>query len=168
MTTQPDMLVIGFGNIYRHDDAVGIAVARQLQGLTPAGVSIVEDAGYGLAWLETWHAQKTVILVDATSSGAPPGTIHRIDARKQKFPRGTFHSSTHGFSVGEAIEFACALNQMPPRFFLFGIEGKDFTPGIGLSDEVERAMPAVIRQVLRHVEKLQVKSMSKARFLGPD
>jgi hydrogenase maturation protease len=99
--------------------------------------------------METWQSQITVILVDATTSEAPPGTIHRIDARKQQIPRGNFRCSSHGFSVSEAIELARTLNQLPPRLLVFGIEGKDFTTGIGLSDEVEQAAMEVTAKVLR-------------------
>ncbi len=149
MTTQTNTLVVGLGNIYRHDDGVGIIVARQIQGRILPGVSVFEDNCYGLALLETWQARTTVILIDATTSGGPPGTIHRINARKQQIPRGSFRCSSHGFSVSEAIELAGTLNQLPPRLLVFGIEGKDFTTGIGLSDEVEQAATQVTAQVLR-------------------
>jgi len=82
------ILIIGLGNDYRGDDAVGRVLARKLQAI-----------------------------------------------------------STHAFSVAEAVELARALNQLPPRLIVYGIEGKNFDSCVGLSPEVKLAVEEVFCRV---------------------
>ncbi len=148
MRSKRRLVIIGVGNVYRRDDAVGLIVARRLKAEHLDDVRILEESGEGAALMESWKDADTVILIDAVHSGGAPGTIHRLDAHAQAIPTGFFHYSTHAFSVAEAVELARALNQLPPRFIIYGIEGKDFEAGEGLSPEVEKAVEEVVRLVL--------------------
>jgi hydrogenase maturation protease len=140
-------LVIGIGNEYRHDDTVGLIVARRLREKNLDGVKVLELSGEGAALIEAWRDAETVILVDAVHSGAAPGTIFRFAARQQSIPTTFFHYSTHAFSVAEAIELARTLNQLPSRLIVYGIEGKDFAAGEGTSPEVEQAASRVVDSI---------------------
>ena len=142
------ILVIGVGNEFRNDDGAGIAVARQLLEESPRPITIVEASGEGAALMESWKGYERVIVVDATSSGSFPGTIHRFEAHRQPLPAQFFHYSTHAFSVAEAIEMARALDQLPPELIVYGIEGRNFAAGEGLSPEVENAASLVVDRVL--------------------
>ena len=99
--------------------------------------------------MEAWKDTSLVLLIDATRSGSPPGTIHRFDAHAEPLPSRFFHYSTHAFSVAEAVELARALDQLPPQLIVYGIEGKNYTAGEGLSPEVETAGAAVVARVLQ-------------------
>jgi hydrogenase maturation protease len=146
-TRQPRTILIGVGNPYRSDDGVGIAVVRQVGERNPTGLTVIESSGEGAALLEAWNGFSDVILVDAVQSGAPPGTIHRLDAHAGPIPSRFFHYSTHAFSVAEAVELARALNQLPSRLVVYGIEGRNFAAGESLSAEVEEAVVAVISRI---------------------
>jgi hydrogenase maturation protease len=148
----PQCVVMGVGNPYGGDDAAGLSAARRLRGSVRDGIAVVEQTGEGTALLEAWRGAAAVILVDAVQSGAPAGTIHRLDARVTRVPMRYFRHSTHHFGVAEAIELGRVLNELPRRLMLFGIEGKDFSPGTSLSVEVDRAVSDVVRQVLRALE----------------
>ena len=63
-----------------------------------------------------------------------------------------FNFSTHGFGVAEAVELARSLNQLPPQLIIYGIEGKNFADGFGLSPEVEGAAAQVVRRVLLEIK----------------
>jgi hydrogenase maturation protease len=140
-------LVIGLGNDYRSDDAVGRVVARKLGAESLDGVRILEESGEGAALMDAWQGADFVILIDAVHSGAKPGTIHRVDAHAEEIPRSFFHYSTHAFSVAEAVELARALGQLPQRLVIYGIEGKNFESGIDLSPEIETAAEETARRV---------------------
>jgi hydrogenase maturation protease len=144
-------LVIGIGNEYRRDDAVGLIVARRLREKVPGDITILEQTGEGAALMEAWQGAEAVILVDAVHSGAAPGTIFRIAAHQQSIPANFFHYSTHAFSVAEAVELARAMRQLPPRLVLFGIEGKSFAAGVGLSSEVEKAADEAVGSVVNEM-----------------
>jgi hydrogenase maturation protease len=151
---QAGTVVIGVGNEYRRDDGVGIVVARRLRTRLPAGIAIVERSDEGASLLEAWKGSSSAILVDAVASGAAPGAIHRLDALVSPIPTGFFHYSTHAFSVAEAVELARSLNQLPPRLIVYGIEGQDFSSGVGLSAAVEGAVALVVRQVIDELRSM--------------
>lgn len=146
------IVIIGVGNEYRGDDGAGIAVARRLRALFPNGATILEESGEGAALIQAWQGATWVMLVDAVSSGAPPGTIHRLDASAAPLPAGFFHYSTHAFSVTEAVELARSLDQLPSHLIVYGIEGENFRAGVGLSRPVEQAIEALVEQA---AEKLR-------------
>jgi hydrogenase maturation protease len=143
-----NLLIVGVGNIYRCDDGIGISVLYRLREQLPNAIRTRELTGEGTALLEVWKEAKWVIVVDAVQSGAPPGTIHRLDAHAGKISKRLFPYSTHAFSVAEAIELARALNLLPRGLILYGIEGKTFAAGTGLSREVVRAGATVAAEVL--------------------
>ena len=129
---RPGLIVIGVGNAWRGDDAAGLAVARRAGGL--------EHEGECLALLEAWGPDDEVAIVDAASSGAPPGTVHRLDPLDRPLPPGMLSSSTHAIGVPEAIELARALDRLPRALRVYGIEGESFETGTGLSPAVTRAV----------------------------
>ena len=145
---KPGTLIIGLGNQYRRDDAVGLVVARRLKERAPEHVRVLEESGDGTALVESWKDADAVILIDAVHAGARPGTLRRFDAHAQRIPTSFCHCSTHAFGVAEAIELARALGQLPPRVTVYGIEGKTFEAGLGLSPEVEKAVQEVAERVL--------------------
>ncbi len=150
------LLVIGVGNPFRGDDAAGLLVARLLKDMGLDSSMITEHSGEGAALMETWKGADAIILIDAVSSGGAPGTIHHLDPIHQPLPAQMFHSSTHAFSLPDAIEMARALNELPPRLLVFGIEGRNFQAGAELSPEVSDALPKVAKQVFNAVETLKI------------
>jgi hydrogenase maturation protease len=138
--------VIGVGNAYRSDDAAGLLVARRLHEL---GVEVVEQEGEPLALVDAFGDRDTVVLVDAVHSGAQPGTVHRVDVSDGPLPTHLRSStSTHAVGVGEAIELARALDRLPRRVLVFGLEGARFDAGTSLSAEVQAALEPLADAIL--------------------
>ena len=130
------VLVIGVGNEYRHDDAAGLIVARQLKAHTHPLWQVHEQSGEATALMQLWGDAECVIVIDAVQSGAPPGTVHTFDATPQSLPARMFRGSSHLFGLTQAIELSRMLRQLPPKFIVYGIEGEKFEPGIGISISV--------------------------------
>ena len=147
MTAPQQILIIGLGNDYRGDDAVGRVVARRLKAIEGYNLRVAEESGEGAILIEVWKKADLAILIDAIHSGGAPGTIYRFDAATRAILGRLFHHSTHAFGVVEAIELARSLDQLPARLIVYGIEGKNFESGIGLSVEVQRAADEVFRRV---------------------
>jgi hydrogenase maturation protease len=144
-------LVIGVGNPWRADDAVGLEVARRLRRTLADGIEVLEREGEPTALIEAWQSAEAVWLVDAVRSGAPPGTVHRLDASKQELPGDLFRTSTHHLGLAEAVELARALGRLPERVVVYGIEGADFDAGGGLTNEVDAAAERVSAAVRKEV-----------------
>ena len=144
------VLVIGVGNPERGDDGAGIAVVRRLRGRVERPASLIEVRSDVTRLLDCWGPSDSVVLVDAMSSGATPGTVRRFDAAAAPLPARAFRGgSTHGFGVAEVIELARTLGRLPRRLLVVGIEGACFDAGCGLSAPVEHAVRDVVGSVER-------------------
>jgi hydrogenase maturation protease len=141
------VIVIGMGNAWRGDDGAGLAVARRLRERAPETLSVVEHEGEPVGLIEAWAGVREALVLDAVSSGAAPGTIHRLDARRERLPVELFRGSTHAFGLAEAIELARVLERLPERLLVYGVEGECFATGNGLSPEVERAVEELVEEL---------------------
>jgi hydrogenase maturation protease len=140
--------VIGIGNAWQGDDGAGLAVAQQVRASAPAGVEVVELEGEPVSLVDAWSGADEVFLIDAVSSGAMPGTVHRVDATDAPLPSELSTASTHTFGVGEAVELARALGRLPRRLVVYGIEAGSLRSGRELSPEVEAAVEEAAERVL--------------------
>ena len=143
------MLVIGVGNTYRGDDGAGPAVVAMLRAKKLPSVRLLESDGDCTGLLDAWQNVGVVIVIDAASSNAPPGTLYCFDALSQPLPRDISFHSTHAFGLSEAIALGRTLGQLPASLLLYAIEGKTFATGVGLSQEVELAVREVVLRVER-------------------
>lgn len=155
-------VVAGVGSEYRHDDAVGALVSRAAS--RALGVRDVGPAVDPLDLLGRWDHARLAVIVDAVRSGADPGTVQIMDLGAAAYPsrsggsdtsgdtpgrgRRTAATSTHGVDVLGVLRLARAVGRAPDRVVLVGIEGEDFSHGIGLSPRVSRALPDAVRQVV--------------------
>ena len=87
----------------------------------------------------------------AVSSDGDPSEIYRFDANENPLPSTLFASSTHALGVSEAVELARVLDRLPQKFIIYGIVGKQFSPGIGISPELEPAIDHVVSQVIEEL-----------------
>jgi hydrogenase maturation protease len=140
-------LVIGVGNDFRNDDAIGLMAARHLKTVLGEAACVEECSGDGVILQEMWENAERVILVDALSSGRPPGTIYRLEIDETPLPSRFFNSSTHNYVVAEAIEMARALGQLPPHVVIIGIEGEDFGYGQQLTSSVRNQFDRLVETV---------------------
>jgi hydrogenase maturation protease len=155
------MLVIGIGNPYRGDDAVGLVVAQRVRERALSGVTVLECLGEGTTLMEAWNGADAVIVVDAVKAHTAPGSIYRLDARQKPIPADFFHYSTHAFSVAEAIELARALDQLPRWLVVYGIEGRDFGAGGEMSSEVAGAAQEVAERILKDIDTFSAAADSR-------
>jgi hydrogenase maturation protease len=144
-------IVLGIGNLDRGDDAAGRAVVQLLRATPPDGVELVEQDGEATALLACLEGASTAFLIDACSSGAPVGTVRRLDVGKAPLPQAVFGLSTHGFGLAEAIELARALGQLPSNCVVYAIEGSVFEMGDPLSPSVAAAVAAVAARLRSEV-----------------
>lgn len=146
-------VVIGVGNRFRHDDAVGPRVV-DLLAASPVGgrARLVELDGEPSRLVEAWAGAGVAVVVDAVSSGEdPPGTIRRLELPDLDAV-GPGQGGTHGLGVGTAAALGRAVGRMPGRLVVLGVEGADFGLGEGISPEVRRVVGEVARLVAEEVE----------------
>jgi hydrogenase maturation protease len=144
----PRALVIGIGNEYRGDDAVGLLAARHLREVVLNGVMVLEHDGDGTRLMQAWTGAAVVIIIDAAHSGGPPGTIHRFEASISPIPASYFRHSTHAFGLVDAVELGRTLQQLPDRLIVYGIESRNFEAGTELSADVADSLNRLVSDLV--------------------
>ncbi len=150
------VLVVGLGSADRGDDAVGGHVAREVAALADPRVVVLEHED-PTDLIELWTTRERVVVVDATCSGAAPGTLRLLETGADHAPlpeaawARTGRGGTHAFGLAAAVELARVLRRLPARVTVVGIEAGTFEPGAPLSAAVAAAVPDAVAAVMRCV-----------------
>jgi hydrogenase maturation protease len=145
------IIVIGVGNALRGDDAAGLAVAEQICASAPEGVAVRVCEEEPSRLIDAFGDAEIAFLVDAVSTGAPAGTVHRFDASDAPVPSLELRSSTHALGIGEALELARALGRLPQRTVVYGVEGTDFIAREGMTPAVAAGVARASTVLLEEV-----------------
>lgn len=147
---RPTLALIGLGNRYRSDDGVGTLVADRaarearlpIEAVSPADTTDLVDV---------WAGSDLAVVVDATRSGSPPGTVRCVELRGAELTLPTVTSS-HSLGLCAALRISRLLGTAPRRVVLIGVEGSRFEPGERLSAAVDEAVPVAVEAVVRLIE----------------
>jgi len=136
-------IIIGVGNIYRHDDGFGPAVIKMLQTKAIANYDLLDGGTDGLALLDVIAKYEKAIIIDAVHMSAPPGTVKIFTPEEALIKIKSDVLSTHGFGIAEVIKLAEELN-IKTEIVIVGIEPEDISFGEGLSKVVTAKLPEVV------------------------
>lgn len=146
------VLVVGCGNLLRGDDGVGPVLIRHLwdRGV-PEGARLVDGGTAGMDVGFQMRGAGRVVIVDASATGAAPGTIYRVPGEELADLPPLQGMHTHSFRWDHAIPFArWALgSECPTDITVFLIEAAAVDLGADLSKPVAAAMEEVIGLIER-------------------
>lgn len=146
------VVVVGVGNAYRGDDTAGLLAAEHVRERAGDEIRVRAIEQEPSRLVDSWAGAEAAYVVDAVASGAPPGTVHRYDVADGPLPARIFgSSSTHALGVADAVELARALERLPPRTVVFGIEGERFGAGEDVTPAVAAAASSVAEAILAEV-----------------
>jgi hydrogenase maturation protease len=149
---RPRIVVIGVGNPFRGDDGAGPEVARRVRAATPSWVDVVEHDGEPAGLLDVWEGADLAVVVDAVRSHpSSPGHVHRVLVEASMGVGAPSGVSSHAGGPGDAVALARALDRLPARLVLYGIEGATFSAGLGLTPSVESSVTAVVARIVSDV-----------------
>lgn len=118
------------------------ALARQE---LPAGVEAVDGGTGGFHLLGELQGAEELVMIDATLDGRAPGTVRVLRPRfASDYPRSL---GAHDVGLRDLIEAAALLGSLPSVHLVTVSIAQVGPPGIGLSPEVEAALPEVVRTV---------------------
>jgi hydrogenase maturation protease len=175
------ILIAGMGNILRRDDGFGVEVAKRLANreeplLTDEhGHVKVIEVGIGGIHLaqELMAGYDLLVVVDAIERGSAPGTVHILEAEVSdlaewpEVDRQDFLADMHYATPSKALILAKALDCLPPKVFIVGCQPADAADiGIGLSDPVEQAIGAAVREIEKIVGVRERQLPAKAQADG--
>ena len=150
-----DWTMISLGNRYRGDDGVGPFLLRRLRERLGSSVACIENGGDMTRLLEDWR-DRHVCLVDAVAAEElEAGDIVLLDGLAKPMPPSLCGTSSHGFSLAEALELGRLLDSLPQRLVIYAICGENFASSAALSPAVEAAAVNVEEEILHLLTELQ-------------
>jgi len=157
MTELPRRIaVLGLGNVLMGDDALGPYAVRLLESqfYFPPGVS-VEDVGTPGLDLHPYLAEAdALILVDTVRADGRPGEL-RCYRREEVLRHAPIQRvGPHDPGVKQALLALEFAGRGPAEVFLAGLIPAHVEHGIGLSDQVHAALPALLDAIVAELERL--------------
>jgi len=147
------ILILGLGNPLLGDEGIGMRVVEELKVLElPDGVVVVEGGTTGLGLIGLMEGYERVIIVDAADMGHPPGRVVRFTPLEVQLKTAEAPLSLHQIGLEEVLALAEALEVAPAELVIIGIQPSQVEVGAGLSPEVERAIPQIIRIILDELD----------------
>jgi hydrogenase maturation protease len=143
--------IIACGNPNRRDDGVGAEVLRLLRAddaCSCGDVSLLDAGTDGMSVMFAARGCRTLIIIDASSSGSEPGAIFHVPgAELEQPPRDSY--TLHDFRWDHALFAGRKIfrEQFPTDVTVFLIEAEHLDFGIGLSDKVVAAAVTVATRI---------------------
>ena len=150
---EPRVLILGIGNYLMGDEGLGVHLINSLSSASlPDGVDLLDGGTAGFQLMEYLERYPKVIMIDATLDAHPVGTIRLIKPKfAADFPKAM---STHEIGLKDLVEGLALLGRMP-ELYLYVMSVADIANlHVGLSPEVERALPVLRDQVMLKAREL--------------
>lgn len=150
MTAGP-VVVIGLGNRYRRDDGVGIVAAAALDELGLPDIRVVTDIVEPMGLVEAWSGARLAVVIDAAVSfPSTPGRVTRCALGDLVSPEAI---SSHRVDLAATYALGTVLDRVPDALTLLTVEVADTGHGVGLTPQVEAAMPRVVGMAVDEIDR---------------
>ena len=162
---QPQITVLGIGNILLTDEGFGVRVIEKLfdEYEFPDHVAVVEGGVLGIHLLGTLSKTDHLIVVDAVKNKQPPGTLYRME--KDDLPeRILMKNSLHQTDFLETLTLCEMIDKAPQTIVVLGAEPEDIvTHSVELTPVVAAQVDKTVARVLEELDRLGV-SYKKRRM----
>jgi hydrogenase maturation protease len=146
-------VVIGLGNPLMGDDGLGIAALERLQELweVPAAVELVDGGTWGLNLLPVIEGAERVLLIDAITVGAQPGT--QVVIPRVRLPRYLATKiSPHEVDLRDVLALAELRGTLPEETMAVGLEPDQVVLRTGLSEALQFGVDGLVGAVVRQLD----------------
>ena len=152
MTQNKRIVVLGLGNLIRSDDGVGVHAVRMLMedSRVPDGIEVIEGGTAGLDLLAAIADATHVLALDAVNTGAAGGTLTRFDLSQLGLLPGS--PSVHQNGFADLMEALRWLDKASKQVVLLGVQPAYTGWSDALSEEVEAALPQLVRAALQELK----------------
>jgi hydrogenase maturation protease len=153
MTEIKRKVVLGIGNILNRDEGLGVHALMKMdpQIKSRSGFEFVDGGVLGLNLLMIVEECSHLLILDAVNAGKQPGTV--IELEKEQIPLYTgVNLSLHQTTFQEVLGLAKIRGNLPKFLHLVGIQPRDMSIGLGMSPEIEQALPIMLRRAASILE----------------
>lgn len=152
-TRQAEVLIFGYGNPSRGDDALGPLLLERLEPLlTPTmhaaagGIELLTDFQLQVEHAFDLKGRRFVLFADAHVACPSPWQLTAVQ------PARDVSYSTHAISPASVLGvYQQVLNETPPPCFLLAIRGERFELGEPLTPQAEANLNAAVERVLTFI-----------------
>ena len=139
-------LILGLGNVLLQDEGVGVHALRELEKMNwPDHVDLLDGGTGGFVLLSLFHEYKNMVIIDATLSNEPEGTIKVIKPKFAKdFPKSL---STHELGLKDMIESAILLGKVPNIKLIVININPDQKLNMELQPGIKKRIPDLVKTV---------------------
>jgi hydrogenase maturation protease len=155
------ILVAGIGNSWLRDDGFGSEVVKRLEERELPEGTVVLDFGTGgldLAY-EVMRGYDALVLVDVSRQGGEPGTLYVMEASEEEVEAGIEDGQVinpHAMDPQTVLRFVKTIGAWPGKVVVIACEPDQVEEmGLGLSDDVARAVGGAVDLVAKTVGELQ-------------
>lgn len=142
-------MVLGIGNVLMTDEGVGVRAAELLAERVPKRVRVLVPGSIGPSTVAELSGVRRLLVLDCVDQGLAPGSIVRLDPRSILDVPGS--ASAHEFGVRDLLVLAEHAGGAPREVLVLGVQPAGIRPGVGLSREVEAALPVLVEAAMATV-----------------
>ena len=157
-----NIAVIGIGNILMKDEGVGCHAANLLLSeyeFEPE-ITIIDAGTTGTDLLPYLEEHDRIIILDAVEFEQEPGFIGSIE-NDDILARLTTKMSMHHMGITDVLSTAKLLDIVPSQLFLLGMQPKDLSVGMELTEEIRKRLPRMLEVAIMKLEEWGVKVQKK-------
>lgn len=152
--TEPQITILGVGNILYRDEGVGIRAVERIEALYdfPDHIVPVDGGVLGVNLMGVIAQADKLVVIDAVYNGGRPGDLHRLEG-DQIPKRIVAKNSLHQVDLLEALTLVSAIDRHPETVIV-GIEPQDIkTLDVSLTPLIESRLDDLVAMALKEVER---------------
>jgi hydrogenase maturation protease len=149
-----NIVVLGVGNIIMGDEGVGVRCVERIEAehLLPASVVVIDGGTSTNEVMGELEGLDLLVIVDAVVTGAPPGTLVRLEGKE--IPTAFSNKlSPHQHGINDLLATLTFMGRAPNRVVLHGVVPHRIELGLELSAELAAVVPALVANVVAEVER---------------
>jgi hydrogenase maturation protease len=151
---KPKIAVLGVGNILLKDEGIGVHIAHKLVDIIdPQRVEIIDSGTFPYLFTLLNENIEKLIVIDAVSTGEPPGTTFSFNLCDLKLST-NLPVSLHEIGLAENLSMLTLLCPRLKSVVILGVEAKEIEYGLEISPEVREKIPRIIELVMEEIEKI--------------
>lgn len=150
MFENPEITLLGVGNILLTDEGLGVHVVNELRDaytFTPE-INIIDGGTMGMELLTYMRGMKKLLLVDAVNGGEKPGTVYEFP-HKELEKYFTDHISVHEVGMQDILRIRHIQEEPLEDAVVIGVEPASLDVGFEPSESVAAVLPDVKERVLK-------------------
>ena len=163
MMRQPEITVLGIGNVVLRDEGFGVRVVEYLDRHYdfPENVQLIDGGTLGVELMQFVTGTKRLLVIDSINGGAEGGKVFRFqgEAIMEHFQD---KLSAHEVGIQDVLASLAVTGKRIEDVVVIGAQPYDLSAGVELSCEMERLLAPMADKALEELARWGVVPVHKA------